>query len=182
MNCFKKWEFKLNNSKIQLANRTLWYDGTTEIEPDKIPNLILSGVPISKIASSYINSDVTRFNQLEEIQLETAKTENRPFDLSWQIPKEYLEMDIVTKIKSLVDSYPDVYKSRASLELNEISRRNLEDLFRTIFYIVDTFKQNDCMWGVGRGSSCASLILFLIGLHKVDPIKFGIDASEFFHD
>ena len=172
----------MNNLKTQLTNRTLWYDGTIEVEPDKIPEMILSGVSISKIAAKHINADLTKFNQLEDCQIQTEKTQNREFDTSWQIPSEYDNLDIYSKIRSLADNYPEVYKKRVEAELHEIKNRKLENLFKTIFYVVDTFRTSNSVWGVGRGSSCASLILFLIGLHKVDPIRFGIDASEFFHD
>jgi DNA polymerase III alpha subunit len=33
---------------------------------------------------------------------------------------------------------------------------------------------------VGRGSSVASYVLFLIGVHKIDPIKYELPIEEFF--
>ena len=58
----------------------------------------------------------------------------------------------------------------------------MTEFVKTVIFIVDTFKEAGIVWGVGRGSSCASYILFLLGLHLVDPIKFDISMDEFFHD
>jgi DNA polymerase III alpha subunit len=46
-------------------------------------------------------------------------------------------------------------------------------------YLVDTLRKNNVVWGVGRGSSVASYILYLIGVHKVDSIKYNLDINEF---
>jgi DNA polymerase III alpha subunit len=35
------------------------------------------------------------------------------------------------------------------------------------------------VWGVGRGSSVASYVLFLIGVHRIDSMKYNLDYKEF---
>jgi DNA polymerase III alpha subunit len=40
-------------------------------------------------------------------------------------------------------------------------------------------RENDIVWGVGRGSSVASYTLYLIGVHKIDSIKYELDINEF---
>jgi DNA polymerase III alpha subunit len=47
-------------------------------------------------------------------------------------------------------------------------------------YVVDTLRENNIVWGVGRGSSVASYVLHLIGVHKIDSIKYNIPIEEFF--
>ena len=54
-----------------------------------------------------------------------------------------------------------------------------DDFIIITFYLVDTFSENDVVWGVGRGSSVASYCLYLIGLHKIDSIKYELDIKEF---
>jgi len=46
-------------------------------------------------------------------------------------------------------------------------------------YFVDTMQANNVVWGVGRGSSVASYVLYLIGVHKIDSIKYNLDWQEF---
>jgi DNA polymerase III alpha subunit len=53
-------------------------------------------------------------------------------------------------------------------------------VLKTMKYIVDTLRKNNVVWGVGRGSSIASYALFLIGIHKIDSIKYDIPITEFF--
>jgi len=54
------------------------------------------------------------------------------------------------------------------------------DVLHVMKYIVDTLRANNILWGVGRGSSVASYVLFLIGIHKVDSIKYNLPIEEFF--
>ena len=70
---------------------------------------------------------------------------------------------------------------RIGVELRLFKEAGLNDLLRTICFVLHEFEQKQIVWGVGRGSSCASYLLFIIGLHEVDPIKNDIDISEFFH-
>jgi DNA polymerase III alpha subunit len=53
-------------------------------------------------------------------------------------------------------------------------------MLKTMKYIVDTLRANNIVWGVGRGSSVASYVLHIIGVHKIDPIKYNIPIEEFF--
>jgi DNA polymerase III alpha subunit len=54
------------------------------------------------------------------------------------------------------------------------------DMLFFIKYLVDTLRKNKIIWGVGRGSSVASYVLYLIGVHKVDSIKYNLPIEEFF--
>ena len=53
------------------------------------------------------------------------------------------------------------------------------DLLRYMIYLVDFMRKENIVWGVGRGSSVASYVLYLIGIHKVDSIQYGLDYKEF---
>jgi DNA polymerase III alpha subunit len=53
------------------------------------------------------------------------------------------------------------------------------DLLRFLVYIVDVMREQDIVWGVGRGSSVASYVLYLIGVHKIDSLYYDLDIAEF---
>jgi DNA polymerase III alpha subunit len=53
-------------------------------------------------------------------------------------------------------------------------------VLKAMKYLVDTFRENNIVWGVGRGSSVASYALYLIGVHKVDSVKYELPITEFF--
>lgn len=174
--------------KTELENRTLWFDGTNEVAAELIPELIFQGVPISKIISPEESEDIELYNNLADVSIAKNKSENDLLDFSWQIPKSYVDINLDRYIlQELSNKIPDEnkreqYLKRANDELHEIRFRGIEMLFKTLIYIIDRFKKSNTVWGVGRGSSCASLVLFIIGLHRVDPVKYGIPLTEFFHD
>jgi len=48
-----------------------------------------------------------------------------------------------------------------------------------MIYFVDTLRKHNILWGVGRGSSVSSYILYLIGIHRIDSIKYNLNIGEF---
>lgn len=105
------------------------------------------------------------------IPLESINSSN------WFIPKEYQDMDIETW---LVDHCPKEHYDRLIEELVLYRDRNFIPVLKAMKYIVDTLRKNNIVWGVGRGSSVASYVLYLIGVHKIDSIKYSIPIEEFF--
>jgi DNA polymerase III alpha subunit len=96
---------------------------------------------------------------------------------SWHMPDEYKHMDIAEYVLSLCDS--DEKLQRCGQELLLFQERNLFDLLRYLKYLVDTLKSNNMIWGVGRGSSVASYVLYLLGVHRIDSMFYDLDAREF---
>lgn len=94
----------------------------------------------------------------------------------WLMPDEYKQMDIEG---FLVNVCPKEHYQRLIDELNAYKDRNMLDLLRWLKYFVDTCTNEGVVWGVGRGSSVASYVLFLIGVHSVDSIKYNLDWQEF---
>ena len=68
---------------------------------------------------------------------------------------------------------------RVGKELLMYQERGLFDLLKYLKYLVDTMKDHKVIWGVGRGSSCASYVLYLMGIHKVDSMFYNLDVEEF---
>jgi DNA polymerase III alpha subunit len=52
-------------------------------------------------------------------------------------------------------------------------------LLQYLKYLVDTMRNNSVVWGVGRGSSVASFVLFLIGIHRINSLYYGLSIDEF---
>jgi DNA polymerase III alpha subunit len=69
--------------------------------------------------------------------------------------------------------------ARASQELIEFKKRDMNNLLCYMIYLVDFMRENNIVWGVGRGSSVASYVLYLIGVHTIDSIQFDLDWREF---
>ena len=173
--------------KTELAGRALWFDGVVEVQPQTVEHALLLGVKLNQLAVSEITDEIKRFNCLTGISI-GIKTECSALSYDWNIPSCYLDLDIdayVAELKSqlpVLDAHYDRRIIRIDNELAEFKRRNLIPMFKTIIYIVDTLREKKILWGVGRGSSCASYLLNLVGLHCVDPVLYDISMSEFLHD
>lgn len=94
----------------------------------------------------------------------------------WNMPALYKELDIEAH---LVHICPEEHYPRLVDEITAFKERNMLDLLRWLKYFVDTCEKEDIVWGVGRGSSVASYVLFLLGVHSVDSIKYNLDWQEF---
>ena len=57
--------------------------------------------------------------------------------------------------------------------------RGLFPVLQLLIYIVDTMRNNNLVWGVGRGSAVSSYVLYILGVHKVNSVKYMLDIQEF---
>ena len=96
---------------------------------------------------------------------------------TWFMPDEYLNFPIH---QWLIDQCKtEEERSRVDEELILFIQHGMFDLLFYLKYLVDTMQQNNIVWGVGRGSSVASYVLYLIGIHKINSIKYNLDIKEF---
>lgn len=95
----------------------------------------------------------------------------------WNMPDHYVQLDLDKYFAAKISSVDQA--ERVSLEMAMFEERGLLIVLRFIVYLVDTMKKHNIVWGVGRGSSIASYCLYLIGLHKIDSIKYQLDIKEF---
>jgi len=97
----------------------------------------------------------------------------------WFMPAEYTpqSFDITTHILSLCNTEQEIVRVLDELEL--FAKRDMIDLLCYIRYLVDVLRKHNIMWGVGRGSSVSSYVLYLLGLHKINSLKYDLDIKEF---
>ena len=93
------------------------------------------------------------------------------------MPDEYKTLDIAESVLSQCNN--DNELQRCGQELLLYQERNLFDLLRYLKYLVDTMTQNQVIWGVGRGSSVASYVLYKLGVHRIDSLYYNLDVTEF---
>jgi hypothetical protein len=95
----------------------------------------------------------------------------------WRIAAPYHELDVRAVVLSRCTS--ECERQRVNDEMDQFEKRNLLPVLRLMFMLVDHFRANNIVWGVGRGSSVASYVLFLIGVHKIDSLAYDLDITEF---
>jgi DNA polymerase III alpha subunit len=96
---------------------------------------------------------------------------------NWHMPKEYCQLDIAVHVLSLCNSEAEL--QRCGQELLLYQERGLFDLLRYLKYLVDVMRTNNVIWGVGRGSSVASYVLYKLGIHRIDSLHYNLDPHEF---
>jgi DNA polymerase III alpha subunit len=108
---------------------------------------------------------------------QTVEEFDRVLQKNWRMPVEYRELDIAEYVLGLCREEQEL--QRVGQELLLYQERNLFDLLRYLKYLIDTLRKNNVVWGVGRGSSVASYVLFLLGVHKIDSLYYNLDINEF---
>ena len=97
---------------------------------------------------------------------------------NWNMPQEYKELDIYNYLLDLCPQQLN-YQTRICEELAEFEKRGMYPVLKFLKYLVDTCEKNNVVLGVGRGSSVASYCLYLLGVHRIDSIKYELDIKEF---
>jgi hypothetical protein len=96
---------------------------------------------------------------------------------NWHMPVEYKSFDIAAHVLDLCTSQAEL--QRCGEELLLYQERDLFDLLRYLKYLVDTMTQHKIIWGLGRGSSVASYVLYKLGVHRIDSMYYNLDIAEF---
>jgi DNA polymerase III alpha subunit len=183
----------LQKLHTELDTRILRFDGVSIVNPEFICEFLLKGIAPSELRTSVCDEEIELFNKFSPTNpIKLAVNESIKFDLTWQLPKQYQDLNVQEYLferfsqRSTKFGYSDAQFNEAAervlYEYSAFKRNGLLDLLRCLIYVLDEFKKHDIIYGVGRGSSCASFILYLMGVHMVDPIKYKISVHEFFRE
>jgi DNA polymerase III alpha subunit len=122
------------------------------------------------------NADPFPELKLFEQTVESLEEWDRANQQKWFMPENYFP-NIAEHLYGLCNTREE--EERVSLELELFIQHGMFELLVYLKYLVDTMRENNIVWGVGRGSSVASYVLYLLGVHKVDSIKYDLDIHEF---
>ena len=140
-----------------------------------VTNLCLEDVAKFNGASKKLHLNIM-LTQLDELGIDVTEY-HRANQNNWHMPSKYKELDIAEYLLKLCNT--DAELQRVGTELLLYQERDMFDLLRFLVYIVDVMREQDIVWGVGRGSSVASYVLYLIGVHKIDSLYYDLDIAEF---
>ena len=140
-----------------------------------VANLCLEDVTKFNNASKKLHLN-TILTQLDDLGIDVDEYHKRN-QSNWRMPEKYKQLDIAEYLLKLCRT--DAELQRVGSELLLYQERNMFDLLRFLVYIVDVMREQDIVWGVGRGSSVASYVLYLIGVHKIDSLYYDLDIAEF---
>lgn len=179
----------LRSLNTELNDRTLWYDGDSTVNPDKIVELLSTGMPVSGMCVDELTDEIKQYNKLvNSDERITIKEKIRDLNFDWNIPQEYKDLNVenflmgTSAIKYMGKDQTDhitTRMDRIAEELKLYKELGLMDVLRVLIYVINTLQAHNIVWGVGRGSSVASYILYLIGVHDIDSIKYGLNVTDF---
>jgi len=146
------------------------------------PNVDLTKVNITEVqkfneAVESLYIDTEKLAQYTEPNVSVEEFDTQ-YQQNWHMPQEYKDLDIAKYLLDLCSN--DAELQRVGHELLEYQKIDFFDALRFLKYFVDTMRENNVVWGVGRGSSVASHVLYLLGVHKIDSLKYNLDPDEFF--
>ena len=123
--------------------------------------------------------DVEKFNSMcEQLDIEQL-VDKVDYSKEFNIPQHYKQIDVEQYVRNLARNVTLDGQKRVEMELELFRTRKLFPILQLLIYIVDTMRKHNLVWGVGRGSSVASYCLYLIGVHKIDSVKYNLDIREF---
>jgi DNA polymerase III alpha subunit len=137
------------------------------------------------------DDDIDKFNAaMEEQGLDKLQkyipidVDQKTFDgalqSEWFMPDEYKDINVYEYVLGKAETpCPQHVQDRIWKELRAYQVRGMFPLLQYMIYLVDFMRENNIVWGVGRGSSVASYVLYLIGVHKFNSIQFDLDWREF---
>ena len=143
-----------------------------------ILNRLLVDNTVDLETAAHILDNVPAFIQYDELaQYQSVEEWDHCCQANWHMPDEYKQLDIAEHVLSLCRT--DAELQRCGQELMLFQERNLFDLLRYLKYLVDIMRKNRLIWGVGRGSSVASYVLYKLDVHRIDSLYYELDPAEF---
>jgi DNA polymerase III alpha subunit len=141
-------------------------------------NKLLVDSTVDIETAAHILDNVPAFVRYDELaQQQSVEEWDHRCQANWHMPDQYKQLDIAEHVLSLCASSAEL--QRCGQELLLFQERNLFDLLRYLKYLTDVMRENRLIWGVGRGSSVASYVLFKLGVHRVDSLFYELDPAEF---
>ena len=169
-----------------LKDRVLWFDGDSTYKSRDLFEVVQQ-YPVSYVDA--ITPDVIEYNKhVMKHEALSIKTELRELTHTWNLPDKAKSIDVVEYItdKHYRDfaSAPDFddRERRLLMELVKYRKYKFDDVLRAIIYIINKLSKHEVVWGVGRGSSVSSYVLYVIGVHDVDSFAYDLDIDDFLHE
>lgn len=150
----------------------------TQLDDTLINGILLHGPDILKNCLG-TDSITNKYHDILDLEyLEYPRMLSQSQIGEWCIPQKYKDFDIENFCINLAVTPAE--QERVATELALYRSNNMIIVLQAMKYIVDTLREHKVVWGVGRGSSVASYVLYLIGVHKINSVKYDIPISEFF--
>lgn len=175
---------------MQFKGRSTDEWGNVLFDSDGLIDHLMRGSGLSSNLMAIESPGVTRFNALckeldhpeDQVSIYEKPTVSvEEWDSihqdQWFTPEPYASMDVLQWLVERCETEQQIQRIAEEWVLFE--ERDMIPVLRFLVFMVDNFRERGIVWGVGRGSSVASYILYKIGVHRVDSLFFELDVHEF---
>jgi DNA polymerase III alpha subunit len=161
------------------------------IHPDLFTKVITTGIDPTRLYATKLTPEINQYNRLSnKHNAISVKTECKPLNFGWTFNQAYQRIDVEdvvfdaldVELKGLDKNKQRLRLDRTLTELKLFKKHQLMTVLQLIVYIIDTFERNSVVWGVGRGSSVSSYVLYLLGLHDIDSVEWELPIQDFLRD
>ena len=166
--------------------RILMPNGDSIISPEKMKEKLLEGTDSAYVV---IDDVIDKYKDLESFFIYYSEDIGcddiiMPIDFSLVKTKYINESNNIQRLKDTIDNSSrkkntEEERVRLEVEFNYITKNRHTKFILELYNLVCEFKKNNVVWGVGRGSSCACYLLYLLYVHDVDSLEFDIPFKEF---
>lgn len=170
---------------IDLGNRKILDDGTVVCLETAIAELIYQNKNLQNIVAEQ-SETVELHNKADKI-LDTHFGHIETFDQPiydniewmnyWFTPEQYKNIDITALCLEKCKTQNEA--ARVLKELDLFSKKGMIPVLKQLVYMVDYWRSKNILWGVGRGSSVSSFVLYLIGINRINPMEWGLEIEDF---
>jgi DNA polymerase III alpha subunit len=115
--------------------------------------------------------------QAEPVHTESVENFDRALQSQWYMPEQYQKINVLNYLLERCQNTAE--RERVQNEYVLFEKKGFVQVLQFLIYFIDTLRENNIVWGVGRGSSVSSFCLFLIGVHKINPLLYNLDYKEF---
>lgn len=145
-------------------------------EPKSIKRMLVDQTVSIERAIEYVDTypDLIKYVGQEGVLMNVF---DQQAQARWHMPEEYQQLDIAEYVLGLCTTEAEL--QRVGHELLLFQERDLFNLLRYLKYLVDLMTENRVIWGVGRGSSVASYVLYKLGVHRIDSMFYNLEPEEF---
>ena len=169
---------------LNLSGRKILNDGTVICEKNTIVEMLYEGKNISgvilndelEVSDFEYGNRICDSNIPGPIYSNGEIYSNINWNDHWMTPEPYLNIDLKEWCHSKCNTNDE--HDRVNIEIEEFTKRKMIPIMKHLIYCVDVWRQNNIFWGVGRGSSVSSFVLYLIGINRVNPLKYNLDLAE----
>lgn len=174
---------------MNLNGRTIDSWGNVTFTESGLYELLMTGGDITGLAAE-ASPEVMQYNQLckafdhpedqlsqyvqPDVSVEQWDQQNQN---QWFTPEPFSSLDMLPWLLERCET--PAQRDRVNEEWPLFVERDMIPVLRFLVYLVDHLRSNRIVWGVGRGSSVSSYVLYLIGVHRIDSMRYGLEIGDF---